>query len=152
MNKIIIVMLAFIVMLPVIAVESPSCPSSFSEMACQDLLQHTWDSCLKAIIPIEMCQWEYGIINNWGWDDSLYGSDAQPLPPTIPLPPVTSVDKTDLPPFFEYTVKRGDNWYYIAREFDIDVESIWELNSIDDPSRAIHAGNTFLIPCVPCGS
>ena len=58
----------------------------------------------------------------------------------------TVSESNPTPQVLTYTVESGDNWYSIARKLGVDVESLWDINDIDDPNAHIHRGNVFIIP------
>jgi len=64
---------------------------------------------------------------------------ATPLPTPTPLPIPTSAI---------YRVQKGDTLRAIAIEFGVSMESIMELNKLDDPNTVM-AGQYLLIPKKP---
>ena len=49
-----------------------------------------------------------------------------------------------------YTVKKGDTWYAIARNFNVNVKTLYELNGTDENS-GLKAGQRIKIPAQPTG-
>ncbi len=72
---------------------------------------------------------------------------TQPPPPPTqqqPPPPPTQPDRA-IGGELIYTIEQGDTLYSIARQFDVSVEALIELNNIANPD-VIRAGDELFIP------
>ena len=65
------------------------------------------------------------------------------ITPTLP-PPTYTPTLTPTPIFLHYTVRQGDTLGEIARQYDIDVEILAEVNELEDID-AIRIGDDLLI-------
>ncbi len=74
-------------------------------------------------------------------------ASTDPLPPIRTTTSTTTIPGTTLPEGVRqfYTIKRGDTLASIAAATGVTVQSIIELNGIEDPN-AIQAGQTIEIP------
>jgi LysM repeat protein len=74
-------------------------------------------------------------------------ASTDPLPPIRTTTSTTTIPGTTLPEGVRqfYTIKQGDTLASIAAATGVTVQSIIELNGIEDPN-AIQAGQTIEIP------
>ncbi len=74
-------------------------------------------------------------------------ASSEPLPPIRTTTSTTTIPGTTLPEGVRqfYTIKRGDTLASIAAATKVTVQSIIDLNKIDNPD-AIQAGQTIEIP------
>jgi LysM repeat protein len=64
-----------------------------------------------------------------------------PTPGTPPAPPIRS----PTPEMISYIVREGDTLYEISLRYDVDMDTLIELNDLSDPN-ALSVGQEIKIP------